>query len=254
MNKIKYFYCGGDIHGDWRPVRNWVVNELLTPRNESALILLGDVGANYFLNKRDREFKEQLNNLGIEIYCLRGNHEMRVTDAKQYSNYELVFSTKIDGPIYTETGYPHIHYLRDNCDIYNFGGYHTLIIPGAYSVDKDYRLRMGWSWFANEQLTSDEMERGLWLAASTNFDLILSHTCPYSWEKYINNLFIGGFDQSKIDKTMEKFLDEIISEVDSYKHWYFGHFHGDRDIPEVKATMLYKKIIPLGEYIKKASE
>ena len=88
MKKVKYWYIGSDIHGDWRPIRNWVVNELKTPREKSGLILLGDVGANYYLNHRDRDFKYKLNHLGIEIYCLRGNHEMRIEDAKQYSNYE----------------------------------------------------------------------------------------------------------------------------------------------------------------------
>ena len=48
----------------------------------------------------------------IQFYFLRGNHEMRIKDAKQYSNYEQVFSVEVDGPVYTEIGYPHIHYLR----------------------------------------------------------------------------------------------------------------------------------------------
>ena len=47
---------------------------------------------------------------------------------------------------------------------------------------------------------------------------------------------------------MEYLLDDIINDC-SYKHFYFGHFHDDRNIKEVNATMLYKKIIPLGEYI-----
>lgn len=249
MKKIEYWYIGGDIHGDWRPIRNWVVNELKTPREKSGLILLGDVGANYYLNHRDRDFKYKLNHLGIEIYCLRGNHEMRIEDVKQYSNYEQVFSVEVDGPIYTEVGYPHIHYLRDDCDFYHFGDFYTLAIPGAYSPDKDYRLRVGWSWFPNEQLNLREMERGLNLAAAESFDLILSHTCPFSWEKYIKDLFISDIEQNNVDKSMEKFLDEILIETEYYGHWYFGHFHDDRDILGTKATMLYKKIIPLGEYI-----
>jgi len=252
MQRIKYWYVGGDIHGDWRPIRSWVVNELSTPREESALILLGDVGANYFLNKRDKEFKENLNKLGIDIYCLRGNHEMRISDARQYSNYEEIYSSEVDGTVYVEANFPHLYYLQDDCNIYNFGGYYTLILPGAYSVDKNYRLRMGWNWFPNEQLSLREMEQGLQLVDAASFDLILSHSCPFSWEKYINDLFLGGLDQSKIDKSTEKFLDEIINKIKSYNHWYFGHFHDDRDIPEVKATMLYKKIIPLGKYIKES--
>ena len=67
--------------------------------------------------------------------------------------------------------------------------------------------------------------------------------------KYIQDLFISDIEQNNVDKSMEKFLDEILIETKYYGHWYFGHFHDDRDIPGTKATMLYKKIIPLGEYI-----
>ena len=110
MSNIKYYYCGGDIHGDWRPVRNWVVNELKTPKDQSALILLGDVGANYYLNHRDRDFKQQLNKLGIRIYCLRGNHEMRVKDAAKIGNYTHIFDRECEGSVYIEKEYPNIYY------------------------------------------------------------------------------------------------------------------------------------------------
>ena len=251
MQTIKYWYVGGDIHGDWRPVRNWVVNELTTPKEESALILLGDVGANYFGDYRDRNLKRALNKIGIRIYCLRGNHEMRVTDAKQYSNYMQIFDLIANGPVYIEDGYPNIRYLRDDGDVYEFGGKRVFAIPGAYSVDKDYRLRMGWDWFPNEQLNISERYALLDQAKNQNFkfDYIIAHTCPFKWEPYISDLFMGGLDQSTIDKATEKFLDIIVKNC-SFDHFYFGHFHDDRNIPEVKATMLYKKIIPLGEYIK----
>ena len=251
MENIKYWYIGGDIHGDWRPVRNWVVNELTTPKEESALILLGDVGANYFGDYRDRNFKRALNKIGIKIYCLRGNHEMRVKDAIPYSNYKHFFDDNAEGPVYVEDGYENIYYLSDYGDFYRFNGKNCLVVPGAYSVDKYYRLQNGWNWFENEQLNDKERGRILLFAHNINFDYILAHTCPLSWQPYINDLFLNSLDQSTIDKTMEKFLDDLIDDC-SYKHFYFGHFHDDRDIKDVNATMLYKKIIPLGEYIKES--
>ena len=243
---IKYYYISGDLHGDWRPVRNWVDNELKTNPAESALILLGDVGANYFLNKRDKEFKIALNKLGITCYCMRGNHEMRVFDAKIFGNYVLGYDSGIGGLVYTELAYPNIHYLLDEGGVYYFGGNRTLVIPGAYSVDKPYRLCMGWNWFANEQLNDKEMAK-LFEEAKIikHFDYVFAHTCPYSWEKYIDYLFLNGIDQSKIDKTTEKFLDKVIKEI-TYNHFYFGHFHDDINIKPVNATMLFKKFIPLG--------
>lgn len=249
MSNIKYWYIGGDIHGDWRPVRNWVVNELKTPKDQSALILLGDVGANYYLNHRDRDFKQQLNKLGIRIYCLRGNHEMRVKEVAKIGNYNHIFDGDCEGPVYIEKEYPNIYYLCDYGGIYMFNKKECLVVPGAYSVDKEYRILHGWSWFSDEQLNGYEREWIKVQAHDIDFDYILAHTCPYSWEQYINDLFLTNVPQYMIDKTMEYLLDDIIDDC-SYKHFYFGHFHDDRNIPEVNATMLYKKIIPLGEYIK----
>ena len=59
---------------------------------------------------------------------------------------------------------------------------------------------------------------------------------------------MDGLDQNSIDKTMEKFLNKIYNSI-WYKHWYFGHFHDDRDFYDVKATILFEKVIPLGGYI-----
>ena len=254
MRNIKYWYLGSDLHGDWRPVRNWVVNDLSTPKEESALILLGDVGANYFLNKRDREFKEQLNKLDIEIYCLRGNHEMRISDAKNYGNYRQYYNINVKGDIWIEEGYPNIYYFKDEGGIYKIQGKSILTIPGAYSVDKYYRLRMGWSWFPNEQLSIEEWHTLEHLIKDKQFDYIFAHSCPHSWEPYIDDLFLNSINQNEVNKDTEDFIDDILHDYlyYQYDHFYFGHFHDDRDIPEVKATMLYKKIIPLGEYIKES--
>lgn len=255
MNKIKYFYCGGDVHGDWRPVRNWVVNELSTPKEESALILLGDVGANYYGDKRDQDFKQQLNKFGIHIFCLRGNHEMRISDVpNQSKRFNFYWHESIGGYAYVEIGYPYIHYFLDEGGLYKIQNKRILVIPGAYSVDKNYRLAMGWNWFSNEQLSLEEQSRLIKLVHNKFFDYIFAHTCPHSWEPYIDDLFLSNLDQSKIDKTTEDFIDDILHDELGYQydHFYFGHFHHDRDIPEVKATMLYKKIIPLGEYIKES--
>lgn len=45
------------------------------------------------------------------------------------------------------------------------------------------------------------------------------------------------------DERLRQFLDEVDFRLD-FKHWYFGHFHGDRDVDE-RHTLLYESIIPL---------
>lgn len=104
-------------------------------------------------------------------------------------------------------------------------GKRVLTIGGAYSVDKWYRLQNNWMWFAEEQLTADEMAFAEKILAPWNYDLILSHTAPISWEP--TDLFLRGIDQSKVDKTMEIWLDKFKG-MTNWNIWCFGHYHADR--------------------------
>lgn len=249
MNKIKYFWITGDIHGDYRPVYNFVNNKLETPKEETAIILLGDVGANFYCDKRDNYTKYHLNEIGVRLYCLRGNHEKRPSTCPGV-NYSLVYDPVVDGMVYVEPQYPNLRFFNDKGGLYNIHGHKTLIVPGAYSVDKWYRLEHNWSWFEDEQLSPAEMDSLLEIASYvTQVDYILAHSCPLMWEGYIDDLFLGQIDQNRVDKSTEKFLDKIINKVD-YKHFYFGHFHDDRDLPRVDATMLFHSFIPFGSNLK----
>jgi hypothetical protein len=56
-------------------------------------------------------------------------------------------------------------------------------------------------------------------------DLVLTHTCPISWQS--TDLFINNINQFQIDNTMEIWLDEIEKCIE-WKVWCFGHYHADR--------------------------
>ena len=74
-----------------------------------------------------------------------------------------------------------------------------------------------------------------------HFNHILAHTCPFSWEP--TYLFLRGLDQSTIDKTMERWLEDIVRHC-SWDNYWFGHFHGnDMDIcGDGKVHMLFNDI------------
>ena len=113
--------------------------------------------------------------------------------------------------------------------MYEFCGYRTFSIPGAYSVDKWYRIVHDLAWFADEQLSEEEMELGRQIKArEKHFDLVISHTCPSIYQP--GDRFIAGLDQSLVDHTMERYLSEIEYDLD-YKRWAWGHFHADRLYP-----------------------
>ena len=105
-----------------------------------------------------------------------------------------------------------------------------LVIGGAYSVDKAYRLARGYGWWSDEQ-PSDEIKRYVeQQIKEKDFDVILSHTCPFKYEPI--ETFLPGIDQSTVDDSTERWLDTIEESTD-YKAWYCGHWHINKRIDKM---------------------
>ena len=275
MNKI---YLCGDIHQEITPVYDFV--NRLKDRNinldkTDTIIFLGDFCANYFCNGnlKEEEFKQEINDLGCTILVLRGNHEERISNMILKYPYKYV-SSKLENhgyeylvpndnwyatdPItniryYYEKNYPNIWYLPDEPCAFNLNGYFIFSLPGAYSIDKYYRLAAGQRWFKDEQLTKEEMAavRGQPWSKIPRFDLIISHTCPISFEP--TDLFYPNVDQNAIDKTMERFLEDVRKDA-FYSAWCWGHFHQYRDYGKDelgrKHLMLFNdKLIELNDFL-----
>lgn len=203
-----------------------------TPPEETAIIILGDAGFNFWLNTTDIKAKRKANKYGYKIYCVRGNHEER---PENIDSMKQVFDENVCGPVFMENEFPNIRYFKDG-GIYDINGHRTLVIGGAYSVDKWYRLaRAGLNeqtndpsktgWFSSELLTEDEMLKIASATFGKDFDFVFSHTCPLSWEP--RDLFLSFIDQSTVDKSMEQWLDVIKADI-HWGVWCFGHFHKDR--------------------------
>ena len=152
---------------------------------------------------------------------------------------KLVKDDNVDGPVWIEEEFPRIRYFCD-WGIYTIGDFKTLVVGGAYSVDKHYRLARGWRWFEDEQLKPFEMEACYRSSAHWNFDLVLSHTCPYSWRPI--DLFLRGIDQSTVDNSMELWMDKLKDNI-NWGIWLFGHYHADRlERPHVEIFYLIKNL------------
>ena len=225
------WYITGDCHGNFLRFEN--LPEYKTDKRAN-IICLGDFGINYYLNKTDAKnkkwFCEKYPN--FIFYCLRGNHEARPT---QIRDIEYRFDKEVDNYIYVEPKFSNIRYLIDGY-VYQFGQYKCLCIGGAYSVDKWYRLARGGyteetndpkktGWFPNEQLTYNEMSSIQQDIYNIKVDFVFTHTCPLSFQP--TDLFLGFVDQSKVDNTMEYWMEQIKDTFD-WKIWCFGHYHADR--------------------------
>jgi len=215
-----HYYITGDCHREFNRIIEFCrENET---KKDDLMIILGDAGINYYLNNRDRELKNILSDLDITLFCIHGNHEARPWETGDYE--EVVWN---EGLIYVEEEYPNILFAKDG-EIYDFNGKKVIVIGGAYSVDKYYRLRNGMHWFGTEQpdeeikqYVENQLEKAEWTV-----DIVLSHTVPVEAEPVW--AFIPGVDQSLVDKSTEKWLQHIYDNL-VFSEWYAGHYHVESD-------------------------
>lgn len=219
------FYITGDTHGDFSRYERF--SALIEPTEADTMIVLGDAGLNYDKGERDEQCKKFVNSFPFTTFCVHGNHELRPTDVPGYITKEYC-----GGMVWYQEQYPRILFAKDG-EIYRFDGKDCMVIGGAYSVDKYYRLLHGWGWFENEQ-PSDEIKAFVekQLAERSNrIDVVLSHTCPLKYEP--TEVFIQGLDQSTVDKSTEEWLDKIEGQID-YQKWYCGHYHTAKNIDRLQ--------------------
>jgi 3-oxoacid CoA-transferase subunit A len=217
-------YITGDTHGDFRQVAQFC--EKVKTTKDDILIILGDAGINYYGNPKDKRLKRGLSELPVTFFCIHGNHEKRPESVLGYEEVDWR-----GGKVFIESEFPSIMFAKDG-EVFDIGGKRCIVIGGAYSVDKYYRLANKWSWWADEQ-PSDEikarvekkLDRVKW-----KVDAVFSHTYPLKY--VLTEVFLDFIDQSTVDNSTEIWLDEIEDKLD-YNEWYCGHFHTDKSIDKV---------------------
>lgn len=215
-------YFSGDIHGYPWDVKKFCKKYKLT--QEDILVLLGDVGANYYGDQRDDTMKEALSKLPPTILCIHGNHEMRPWHIDGYH-----LADWNGGKVWMQDRFPNLLFAKDG-EIFTLNGKKYIVIGGAYSVDKYYRLMRGYGWWDDEQ-PSEEIKAYVEKQLRENgIDVILSHTCPFKYEP--REMFLSTIDQSTVDASTEKWLDSI-EESTNYIAWFCGHWHTDKRIDKM---------------------
>jgi 3-oxoacid CoA-transferase subunit A len=235
---IEHWLITGDTH------RMFSRFKYLDKTPNTGIIILGDVGLNYTLDEDDHDTKRALcKQYPYDFYCVRGNHEARPSDVP---GMELWYDENVRGWVWMEEEFPRIKYFQD-WGFYEIDGLTTLVIGGAYSVDKYWRINREAKWFKNEQLNEMERNDCLRFASGRKFDLVLMHTCPLSLQP--TDMFLRGLDQSTVDNTMEVWLEELVNSIE-WKLLLFGHYHADRiEWPHVE--QFYMEMEPLMDIVER---
>lgn len=216
-------FITGDKHRNFKSLDRFFHQAQTT--KDDVIIVLGDAGINYTLDIEDLRIKEHLAYHPITYLFIHGNHEER---AKFVPGYKLIESPFGAGQVYWDERFPNQYFAEDG--EHNILGHKTLVIGGAYSVDKEYRLARGARWFASEQPSEKLKSILLPQTAGQEYDLVLTHTCPISVTP--QDMFLPMVDQQTVDRTTEFFLERIHDQI-TYDKWFCGHWHTDRMVDKV---------------------
>lgn len=193
---------------------------------DDYLIICGDFGAVWNGGPEDLYWQKWLNDKPFTTLFIDGNHE----------NHRLLNDYQVaawNGGKVHRVQQNVIHLMRGQ--VYNICGLKIFTMGGARSTDTVYR-KEGVSWWP-EELPSDaeyeEAQRNL-DAAGWEVDLVLTHCAP----NRLQNKLVPGY---KLDK-LTGFLDVMIYQCLEYSHWFFGHYHVDRQLDSYH-TAIYNKIV-----------
>ena len=114
-------YITGDIHGELYRVSEMIEKYEITPND--IIVILGDVGMNYYGNKHgDRRSKKRLNDFDVPILCIHGNHEMRPEALITYREEPWM-----GGTVYFEEEFPNLFFAKDG-EVYDLEGTKAIAI------------------------------------------------------------------------------------------------------------------------------
>ena len=166
MTKI---WITGDMHGCTIDA-TYAIKQCENATDQDYLIVCGDFGAEYD-GRIMGSFKKKLKKFPGKIIVLRGNHDdcywkNHVDTEYQYnciietphSGWDFIKQESLMPHFLYQKKYPNIWYTRDEGDIIRLGEYNFLFLPGAYSIDKNYRLDRLLPYNPQEQLSYSEMD------------------------------------------------------------------------------------------------
>ena len=223
MNRV---FVTGDVHGDIdiKKFKAFKKNTSSLDRTD-IVIVCGDMGC-LWEPKFDRYIQHYWEAQPYTVVWIDGNHE-NFDELKEFPIEE-----KMGGKV--QHIYENVWHLCRG-ETFNFYGKTFYAMGGASSHDKAIR-KEGKNWWKEELPTRTEVNKYVYkLEENKVVDYIITHSVPDDFLPYISSYF---------EHDIVTNLLQVIYENVSYKHWYSGHYHLDRDLYD-NVTLIYDKIIEL---------
>ena len=216
------FFITGDTHGEYARFLKGCIPFIETMNNRDYLFISGDFG---FVSKSNKEkimILDELEKLPFTLLFVDGNHEhfhdLNSFDIEEYCGGKI---HRIRKNI--------IHLMRSQ--VYTIEGKTIFTMGGGYSLDEKQRIE-GLDYFKEEMPSDEEYDEALLNLKKHNnkVDYIISHSANERTIWYMKS-------PHRKELQLNSFL-QYIEETVTYKHWYFGHFHLDKDLTD-KQTVLW---------------
>lgn len=230
-------YITGDTHGLIDIEKVNILAKAPIAEKINYFIVLGDFGACFYghpkpgtnwyhslerngLLDEDKRILNIWKSFPWTTLFIDGNHE----------NHDILDSLPIE-----KWNGGKVHFLADNVihlmrgQVFNIEGKTFFTMGGAESTDKWCRIP-GLSWWAREMPSKEEYEEAIDNLKKYDFkvDYVLTHCAPEGWIAR-NSYYV--YDRSGNELT--QFFFHLLNDWKiEFKHWYFGHYHGDEDIQE----------------------
>lgn len=209
---------------------------------DDILVIMGDAGFVWADIPSEKYWLKWLDKKPWTTFCVLGNHE-------NYDKIEKLPTVNFCGaPAYQVS--KSVFYAQTG-NIYNLNGMDCLVINGADSHDifnadgSRYRIE-GISWWKQEQITADDVNKALANLARYNdeVDFVFSHTGGTEVCNYL------GFKPTVSDFNLDTVLNMVkFKEIDSdyygskYSPRHFcGHYHINKLTPN-KTRILYDDVM-----------
>ncbi|WP_242984384.1 metallophosphoesterase family protein [Clostridium sp. chh4-2] len=237
MGRKKMIYITGDCHGDYRRFNTEQFPQQRYMTKDDYVIICGDFG--FWDNSREQLYwRKWLENKPFTTLWVDGNHE----------NYDLLKeypSVSWKGGKVQFITPSIIHLMRgqiyriDGCRFFTFGGASSHDIEGGildpFAPDfakQKKRLRKELlcyrvnhvSWWKEEMPEEAEYEEGIRNLEEHDWtvDFIITHCCSSSTQSLITR---GSYKEDSLTEFFERIKNRC-----SFRKWYFGHYHDEKEI------------------------